>query len=145
MKNGGIEMYKRDFLDMEEASIAVKAVIKEASKDPNQPIAVAVVDIYGELIYYAKMDGSAPLFGHMAIKKAFTAARFQRSTREMGKSTKEWQLELASWDDDRNTNIPGGVSIKKPDGTLLGGIGVSGRLPDEDEELSNVGLKALKL
>jgi glc operon protein GlcG len=138
-------MYKRDFLDMEEASIAVKAVITEASKDPSQPIAVAVVDSYGELIYYAKMDDSAPLFGHMAIKKAFTAAGFRRSTREVKSSMQGWQLELASWDDDRNTNIPGGVCIKKPDGTPLGGIGVSGRLPDEDEELSNVGLKALKL
>jgi glc operon protein GlcG len=138
-------MYKRDFLDMEEASIAVKAVITEASKDPSQPIAVAVVDSYGELIYYAKMDGSSPVFGHMAVKKAFTAARFQRSTRELHNSMKGWQLELASWDDDRTTNIPGGVCIKKPDETLLGGIGVSGRLPDEDEELSNVGLKALKL
>jgi glc operon protein GlcG len=138
-------VYKRDFLDMEEASIAIKAVITEASKAPSQPIAVAVVDSYGELIYYAKMDGSAPLFGRMAIKKAFTAASFKRSTRDLKNDMKEWQLELASWDDDRNTNIPGGVSINKQDGTLLGGIGVSGRLPDEDEELSNVGLKALKL
>jgi glc operon protein GlcG len=138
-------VYKRDFLDMEEANIVIKAVITEASKDPSQPIAVAVVDSYGELIYYAKMDGSAPLFGHMAIKKAFTAANFKRSTRDLKNTMKEWQLELASWDDDRYTNILGGVCIKKPDGTLLGGIGVSGRLPDEDEGLSNIGLKALKL
>jgi glc operon protein GlcG len=138
-------MYQKDFLDMEEASIAIKAVIMEASKDPGQPIAVAVVDGYGELIYYAKMDGSSPVFGHMAIKKAFTAARFGRSTREVKNSMKEWGLELASWDNDRNTNIPGGVCIKKSEINVLGGIGVSGRLPDEDEMLSSVGLKALKL
>jgi glc operon protein GlcG len=138
-------MYQREVLSMEEAASAVQATLAEASKDPSQPIAVAVVDSYGELIYFASMDGFLPLFGHMAIKKAFTAAHFRQSTREFNNILREWQFELATWDDDRATNVSGGLCIKKSDGTLLGGIGVSGRAPDEDEELSSVGLKALKL
>jgi uncharacterized protein GlcG (DUF336 family) len=34
--------------------------------------------------------------------------------------------------------------IQAADGTLLGGIGVSGRMPDEDERLARIGLEAMR-
>jgi len=146
-------MYQKKILGLEEARAAVDAVIAEASKKPDQPIAVAVVDDHGGLICFAKMDKSRPLFIHMAMNKAYTAASWGRATLALEKMQREHGWELAIWGDSRYAMLQGGVCIKEsagqelpPDaGTVLGGIGVSGRLDEEDERLAFVGLRALNL
>ena len=147
-------MYRRDTLGLEEARTAVDAVLAEAGKEPNRPIAVAVVDDRGDLIYGARMDGAYPLYVHMAMNKAYTAARMLRDTLALQKLQQELNRELGTWTDSRLTDIQGGGCIIKPGngyiplgpgGTVVGGIGVSGRPADEDEQLAQVGLKALRL
>ena len=81
-------MYKREVLGLGEARTAAEAILAEASKEPNRPIAVAVADDRGDLIYLARMDGCYPLFIHMAINKAYTAARFRRHTRAFAERRK---------------------------------------------------------
>ena len=148
-------MYQRETLGMDDARTIVEAVLNEALKEPIRPIAVAVVDHHGDLVYAARMDGSGPLFPHMAINKAYTSSRLGMDTAQMAERQKEFQRELATWGDNKLSDIRGGVVIIKPGknyfpgqekrGTVLGGIGVSGRLASEDEELARVGLNALNL
>ena len=146
-------MYQKEVLGLKEARAAVDAVIAEASKEPDRPIAVAVADDHGDLICFAKMDKSCPLFPHMAMNKAYTAARRRCDTLALDKRQREAGRELATWGDNRYTTVQGGVSIMKPPGqelppaagTVLGGIGVSGRRAEEDEQLAFVGLRALNL
>ncbi len=38
--------------------------------------------------------------------------------------------------------IPGGVPIKDSNGVTIGGIGVSGRMASEDEDIAKIGLQA---
>ena len=147
-------MFSREILGLREAQAAVAAILEEASKDPGQPVSVAVVDHQGEIVCAARMDGATPMFNYMALKKA-------KSSAMTGNNTRAWFEFLGK----RNytahdfvpeaTRIPGGVAIVNPGGestgdsrpgenVVFGGIGVSGRSGNEDEALSMVGLEVLQ-
>jgi len=138
-------MFTREVLGLREAQAAVEAILEEASKDPRQPVSVAIVDHQGEIVCAARMDGATPMFNYMALKKA-------RSSATTGKNTRDWLEFLGK----RNytthdfvpdaTRIPGGVAVVKPGENVVvfGGIGVSGRTGNEDEALSIRGLRALQ-
>jgi glc operon protein GlcG len=138
-------MFTREVLGLGEAKAAVEAVLEEASKNPGQPVSIAVVDHQGEIVCAARMDGATPMFNYMALKKA-------RSSATTGQNTRDWLEFLGK----RNytpqdfvpdaTRIPGGAAITKPgeSAVVFGGIGVSGRTGNEDEALSFKGLKALQ-
>jgi glc operon protein GlcG len=139
------KMFTREFLGLKEAKAAMEAILDEASKNPGQPVSIAIVDHQGEIVCAARMDGATPMFNYMALKKA-------RSSATTGKNTRDWLEFLGK----RNytpqdfvpeaTRIPGGVAVVKPgaNGVVLGGIGVSGRTGNEDEALSMMGLKVLQ-
>ena len=147
-------MFTREVLGLREAQAAVEAILETASKDPGQPVSIAVVDHQGEIVCAARMDGATPMFNYMALKKA-------RSSATTGQNTRAWLEFLGK----RNytthdfvpdaTRIPGGTAIVKPGGAgggdarpgekvVFGGIGVSGRSGNEDEALSMTGLQALQ-
>jgi glc operon protein GlcG len=138
-------MFKREILGLKEAKAAVEAILEEASKDPGQPVSIAIVDHQGEIVCAARMDGASSMFNYMALKKA-------RSSATTGKNTRDWLEFLGK----RNytphdfvpdaTRIPGGAAVVKPgeNAVVFGGIGVSGRTGNEDEALSLTGLKALQ-
>ena len=147
-------MYQKEVIGLSEARIAVEAALAEASKQPDRPMAVAVVDDRGDLVYFARMDGALPLYVHMAINKAYTAARMSWDTGFFAGLQREFDRELAIWGDSKLTLIKGGQCVIKPGkgyiprstttGTVVGGIGASGRTEDEDEMIALAGLKAIE-
>ena len=142
-------MFEKKCLGLTEARAAVEAVLEEASKLPDAPIAVAVVDDYGRLVYFARMDGCPPVVVELAINKAYTAAVALLDTLAFAERDKGWGRELATYGDARFTYLQGGLVIRAGgegviSQALLGGIGVSGRMPDEDERLARIGLEAMK-
>ncbi len=147
-------MSQKEVLSLSQARAAIEAALLEASKEQGRPMAVAVVDEWGDLVYFGRMDGAYPLFVHMAIIKAYTASRMLRDTAAFAERDHELGRELATWGDDRLTYIRGGQCIVKPGegfipgnpnkGTVIGGIGASGRAPEEDEMIALAGLKAIK-
>ena len=142
-------MFQKTCLGLAEARAAVEAVLEEANKLPHAPIAVAVVDDYGRLVYFARMDGCPPVVVELAINKAYTAAVALLDTLAFAERDKGWGRELATYGDARFTDLQGGLVIRAGgEGVIsqarLGGIGVSGRMPDEDERLARIGLEAMK-
>jgi uncharacterized protein GlcG (DUF336 family) len=149
-------MFKKDVIGMDEARLMVETVLRESKKmSPELPVAVAVVDGEENLVYFAREDGAYPLYCHMAICKAYTAARVNTNTGDWAKFQKESGREIASWltCDPNMTGIQGGVVIKQPGGTdgspnntlsrdKLGGIGVSGKWAKDDEKLALLAVKA---
>jgi glc operon protein GlcG len=141
-------MFLKKCLGLAEARAAVEAVLDEAVKLPDAPIAVAVADDYGRLVYFARMDGCPPVVVELAINKAYTAAVALLDTVAFAERDKGWGRELATYGDARFTYLQGGlvISTGADDGprTVIGGIGVSGRMPDADERLARIGLEAMK-
>jgi glc operon protein GlcG len=142
-------MYAKQCLGLSEARAAVEAALGEALKQPEAPIAVAVVDDHGKPVYFARMDGCPPVVIELALMKAYTAAVAMLDTVAFAARDKEWGRDLATYGDDRFTYLQGGLVIwSKPSAAeagriLLGGIGVSGRMPEEDERLAGIGLEAM--
>jgi len=147
-------MYSKEILGLTEARVAVEAALLEASKEPERPVSVAVVDYWGDLVYAARMEGAFPFSIQTAINKAYTAARVQRDTAAFADLQRERGRELTAWCDSRLTSLRGGLCIIKPGedyivksekrGSVVGGIGVSGRAVEDDEMIAAAGLAAIK-
>jgi glc operon protein GlcG len=93
--------------------------------------AIAVVDRHGELLAFLRTDGCRlPSIG-IAINKAYTAAREQIESGELGARSREGGFPMTNFGELRYVTWGGGVPITIG-GEIVGGVGVSG-LPEEDD------------
>ena len=108
-----------------EAQAAVDA-IRDRLKAEGKTAAVAVVDAHGELIAFLRVDGGkcAPI--RIAINKAFTAAREERPTADIGRDARhpERGFDISYYADSRIVGWGGGVPVLH-EGKVVGGIGVA--------------------
>ena len=138
-------MYKTESLGMKEAKAALEAMLEEAAKEPDQPVAMAVVDNRGEPICSARMDGANSFNRTMATRKAATAVMIGVDTSLFGQMMPSLNMSMTDFGSIDITAVPGGICVRKPDtGAIVGGVGVSGRMAQEDERLSRLGLETLK-
>ncbi len=124
-----------------EALQLISHVVKEAANS-KKSVVVAVTGPEGELISFIRMDEANAGSSIIAPNKAYTAARQRKFTRELGKKMQDENVSPAFWGDDRITGFGGGVPIVQ-DGSVIGGIGVSGLTSLEDEELAVAAIKAV--
>lgn len=142
-------MYSKKLLSLEEARRVGNAALSKAMENPERPMAIAVVDAIGELVYFVKMDNAPLLATKMPLHKAYTVIHFGMDTADVSKFLAEdpSRLDTSDFVDPRFTTIPGGVALRAPDGTLIGAIGTSGRAPHVDKvsdlEVALAGVKAL--
>ena len=108
-----------------------------------RPLNIAIVDAGGELFYFRRDATSFQGSIEIAINKAWTASRFGFPTRALGENIvnrepgKVHGIQFM----DRLIIFAGGLPIIA-DGTLIGGVGVSGATGDQDEECAQAGLDA---
>lgn len=127
---------------MEDARRGVEAMLKEAAKDPERPMAFAVVDTSGSLVYLARMDGGSGTHTRMATNKAYTCIDTRRDTIESEKILAKAGRDVAMFGEPRYAAIPGGVIIRSKEGYIMGAVGTSGRAASEDEEIARIGASA---
>ena len=138
-------MYQKHVLGLEEALAALNAMLQNAADEPARPIAVAITDESGQLLVYARMDGTALLPQTITTKKAYTAARMRSNTGAWAERLQTMGRSAIDFGDPNLIGVQGGVTIPGPDASTLGGIGVSGRRAEEDEDIALVGLAAMNL
>jgi len=96
-------------------------------------VAVAVYDEAGRLITFAIADGTPTAVAEFAMWKGKSAATVHVASKE----TANWgrgPTFLATWE--------GGTPIFSPDGTALGGVGVSGAESSDDTACGLAGIAA---
>ena len=113
---------------------AIRAKLAEQGKGA----AIAVVDSQGELLAFLRTDGCKLPSITIAINKAFTAAREQRPSKEIGNSSREKQWPMSNFGDPRYTAWGGGVPIVYQHQTV-GAVSVSGLPEEEDMVLAALG------
>ena len=122
---------------------AVDAIL--AAMTPNDgPAAVAVVDESRELVYSVRMDGASAFTARQALRCAYSAAFMERDTSSFATQMLTDGRDLGDWADDMLTSLEGGVTVRY-NGSTVGGIGVTGTLPERDDELAQIGLTSLGL
>ena len=142
-------MYSRELISLEAARSAGEAALAKAMENPDRPMAIAIVDATGELVYFVKMDNSSPLYAKMAVNKAYTAIHFRMDTADISTSIGRDGLSIKDFVDPKFTPVGGGVCIKTSEGEVVGAMGTSGRIPVidkvSDSDVALAGVKALSL
>lgn len=99
------------------------------------PIAIAVVDVAGNLVEFHRMDGGSVIAVESSILKAKTAIRWRRSTREVNESVLSGRNRSPEWIGDFPQ--PGALVVK--DGNdIVGAIGIGGGSNDEPCALAGI-------
>jgi glc operon protein GlcG len=116
---------------------AIQAEIERRSRAAS----IAVVDSYGEAIVCVRMDGAKLPTSLIALNKAVTAAREEKSTMEIGEMLRAKNLDIAFFGDPRFCGFGGGVPVIV-DGRTIGAVAVSGFTQAEDDQLARFGIEA---
>jgi glc operon protein GlcG len=129
-------------MGLAEARVAVEAILSGA-RTTDGPLAVAVIDAQGTMVYLVRQDGARAIDVKNAERKAYTAAY-------IGRDTSMWRLQIrhdgrtvADWANPALTTLHGGWTLRRAS-QVIGGLGVSGSGDeDRDEQLALRGAEAL--
>ena len=139
-------MYEKAMLSLDQVQRAMATMMAKANEEPDRPLAIAIVDDAGDLLNYTRMDRCRKNPQRMALRKAYTCAVSGRDSNDYASWLKEQGRSVAEMGDPMLAAVQGGVVVLHPNtGAILGGIGVSGLAAQEDEDIANMGLKALGL
>jgi len=125
-------------LDQAGAQVVLQAA-KESAQQRNAPSAIAVVDPAGDLLAFQRMDGVRPASADLAIEKARTAARLQRSTAEIEDNINQGRTAFVTAG---ILVLRGGMPIRV-NNAVVGAVGVAGLSKETDAEIANTAAAAL--
>jgi uncharacterized protein GlcG (DUF336 family) len=128
-------------------TIVVRALAHARSSD-FPPMTVAVLDAAGRLVAFAGEDGSSLLRERIARGKAHGALNMgvgSRSLAARAASDPAFVNSLVSLAEGNLVPVPGGVLIRADNDAVIGAVGVSGHLPDDDEACAVHGITACDL
>jgi uncharacterized protein GlcG (DUF336 family) len=129
-------------INIDSAKKVAAAAVAEARKN-NFQMAIAIVDIGGNLVYFEKMDGTQTGSVNVSVDKARSAALFKRPTKAFqdvvaagGDGLRILRLEGAM-------PVEGGIPLMV-DGKIVGAIGASGGTSAQDGQCAQAGVNAVK-
>jgi uncharacterized protein GlcG (DUF336 family) len=136
-----MEMFRSTkYLTLEGAKKMMAAAETEARKN-NWNVAIAIVDAGGNLLLFQKLDETQSGSIGVAIGKARTAVTFKRPTKALEEIISGGRSVFLAVEG--IMPLQGGLPIMV-DGQLVGGVGVSGVLSSQDEQVSQAALDALR-
>lgn len=128
-------------LTLSEAKAMLEAAEKKAL-EMKVPVNIAICDSGGNLIAHARMDGATIGTIELAINKAYTAAAFGLPTDEIAKLAQPGGMVYGIQHCSKAVIFGGGVPVRK-NGHMVGAIGVSGGMPEQDDKIADAAIEAL--
>jgi uncharacterized protein GlcG (DUF336 family) len=135
-------------LGLARAATIIDAAIAHARSRQFQPLAVAVLDAGGHLIAFKREDGAGIVRFDIAFGKAWGALGMGFGTRELAQRAVKaatFVAALAAISQGRMVPSPGGVLIVGADKAVVGAVGISGDIGDNDEACAIAGIQAAGL
>jgi uncharacterized protein GlcG (DUF336 family) len=129
---------------LSDATIIIDAALAEARSRAFAPLAVAVLDAGGHLIAYKREDGAGIVRFDIAYGKAWGSLGMGFGTRELTERAAKnpaFITVLATVSGGRMVPSPGGVLVVNEDGIVIGAVGISGDIGDNDEICAIVGIE----
>ena len=137
-----------DRLTLESASLIVDKALEKKNEMGYKPLTVAVLDAGGRLKAFKLEDDSSLLRPEIAMGKAWGALGMGFGGRELarraGKSPMFFNA-LSDMSGGRMVPVPGGVLIRSDAGDIIGSVGISGDISDNDEICAVHGIQAAGL
>lgn len=138
--NGSAQLLDAKVISLEAARQMAEAAEAEAVRN-QWNVAIAIVDAAGQLILFHRLDGVQPVSLDIALEKARTAARFRRPTKALQDALEGGRTALLALDG--MLPLEGGIPAVV-DGQVIGAIGVSGVTSQQDAQIAQAGLAALR-
>lgn len=130
-------------ITLELANTIIDAALLEGRKRKLAPLAVAVLDAGGHLKALSRADGASFMRPMMAVAKAWGAIGVGVSSRtlgQMGEQRPVFMNALAQVAEQRLLPVPGGVLVRDAGDAIIGAVGISGDVSDEDEHCAVAGI-----
>lgn len=108
-------------------------------------LSIAAVDSGGFIVSIRRFAGARPMTPLIALSKAYTSAVMQRPSgmlKPWSNSDPVFFSQVATMGNFPIVATGGGMTLKR-DGEFVGGIGVSGGTPDEDQQVAETILSEL--
>ena len=135
-------------LVLENAQKIVNASIAYGREKNLMKLAVAVLDARGALKSFGAEEGTSLKRAEIAIGKANAALAMGIGTRSINKMAKDRPYFIGSVTNAVGGSfvpVPGGVLIKSQSGGILGAVGISGDVSDNDEAAAIAGIVSVGL
>ena len=136
-------------LRLEQAQMIVAAALRHARDAKFSPMAVAVLDSRGALKAFGAEDGTSLKRPEIAQGKAHGVLSLGQGSRALAKAATERPHFIAAVTHAVGGSlipVPGGVLIRSAaGGAVLGAVGVTGDLSDNDEAAAVAGIAAAGL
>ena len=129
-------------ITLDQAKTAAAAADADA-KSRGWPMAIAIVDTAGMLVFYQKADGTQNASVLVSQQKAYTAAMYRRSTKVIQDAIAGGGAGLRFLTLRDATAVEGGLPLMIG-GKIVGAIGISGMASDQDGMIAASGAGALK-
>ena len=135
-------------LRLAQASAIIDAALAEGRKRNFAPLAVAVLDAGGHLVEFRREDGAGFARFDIAYGKAWGALGMGFGTRELaGRAARfpAFVAAISTATQGRMIPSPGGVLIVGTGNEVVGAVGISGDVGDNDEACAVAGIEATGL
>jgi glc operon protein GlcG len=127
-------------VSLETAKKMAAGAVVEAKKN-NWPVAIAIVDNHGTLVYYEMLDDTQTASANIAVEKARSAAMYRRPTKAFEDAVAGGRVAVLGLTG--AMPIEGGLPVVVA-GKVIGAIGVSGVTSAQDAQVARAGLDTLK-
>jgi uncharacterized protein GlcG (DUF336 family) len=130
-------------LSLKDASHIIDAGLERARELRLKPLTIAVLDAGGHVVAIKREDSSGILRPEIAQAKAWGALGMGAGSRALAKRAEHapgFYAALATTALGRMLPVPGGVLIRNTSHEVIGAVGVSGDLPDNDEGCATHGI-----
>jgi glc operon protein GlcG len=122
------------------SAVAVMNGALDEAQKRGLTVATAVVDASGDLVCFSRLDGTQPGSIEVALMKARCTVRFRRAT-------SIWEERIKQTPGLSGLPgvlaVAGGVPIVQAE-QMVGGVGVSGASPEDDELCAIAGINSLR-
>jgi uncharacterized protein GlcG (DUF336 family) len=132
-------------LTLQQAITVAQSTLDKGRDAGYKPLTVAVLDSGGVVRVLLRDDGSSLLRPDIAIGKAWGSLGMGISSRaiaDLAADRPQFAASLAALAGGRVVPAAGGVLIRDADGHLIGAVGVSGDVSDNDEVCAVHGVEA---
>lgn len=132
-------------LTLEKANQMIQTAIIRARELNMAPLTVVVLDAAGHLKAMQREDGASMIRQQIATAKAWGAVNMGVSSRSLAGvavQRPDFMKALIGLAEGKVMPVPGGVLIRDADNNLIGAIGISGDVSDQDERCAIAGIEA---
>lgn len=109
------------------------------AKQQGWAVSIAICDAGGHLLWFQRADGASAMSATIAPDKARASAMSGRNSQDLEDIVNQGRIAALSMP---IAPLGGGLPVIV-DGVVIGGIGVSGVQPNEDQQVAQAGLAAL--